>query len=289
MTVESHQGNHRLYTLTRQYIEHEMLVTHDINPAILKTYLQPVYQIGQLTLNGIYECVLDHAKNKGMGKNAIEGIFGDGWEDSPNEKRQKWGLLKELLFDFDPHQVFKTFTIYDFFLLLGNAPFHLAEPSTPVYGFCRSIISGARYLSRFENGKGFYDHFSNISQEQARDELQTISGYGEALPFDLLKDLGYVQYVKPDVHTMEIAFGLGLIADPSDARATIHALQAISLAVGETPFSLDRMFWLIGSGNFFNNTAEDIRARQIWSSKSHAKKRRQQFIAYIHLSTSGSG
>lgn len=138
-------------------------------------------------------------------------------------------------------------------------------------------------MSKFEDAAAFYDYFNRLVPQKALSELRGIPGYGAALPYDFLKELGYTQYVKPDVHTIDICQGLGLITDSGSTEQTIYALQKIASDAGEIPYSIDRMFWLIGSGNFFKQSPEDEKALNFWNKKRSAKDRRKAFTDWILL------
>ncbi len=83
-----------------------------------------------------------------------------------------------------------------------------------------------------------------------------ITGIGFPLACDFLKELGYVQYGKPDVHLKEIFKELNLI-DPNEKSTikqdyqTLKLIDQIAKENRITPFEVDKVFWLIGSGNFY--------------------------------------
>jgi hypothetical protein len=274
------QTSHEIYRLTKQYIEEEMLQRIGVEVSTLDWYLKPQVDQTKLSLNDIYERLLVHAKNKGYGGRAIERIFGvESLYGAPKDER--WKKLRKLLFDFDPHKVYKSFTIYSLFAELKEKDFVPAgeEPTNHVYGFCRSITTGAMHLSQFESPQAFFHHVEQMG-ETILSELREISGFGEALPSDFLKELGFDQYSKPDIHTMDICYKLSLIKANNDARGTITALTSIAKSVGQTPYNIDRMFWLIGSGNFYGEREVDQKARLHWNSKNSAEKRRSNFIEW---------
>jgi hypothetical protein len=76
-----------------------------------------------------------------------------------------------------------------------------------------------------------------------------IHGTGFPLACDFLKELGWTQYGKPDAHTKTILKGLGF-SDGSDYYIfKVMVLMAKLLHV--TPFQVDKILWLIGSGNLY--------------------------------------
>ncbi|MBZ0293641.1 MAG: hypothetical protein K8L99_13825 [Anaerolineae bacterium] len=283
-----------LYRLTRHYIENVMLERKlSITP-----YLQPNYKIGQFqTLNEIYDHLLNHARNRGSGSGGVNNIFGENGDTSTEKQKERYQQVRELLCDFDPRAIAAQWDIYKLFAALQKRPFQLREPTVPCYSFCRTIISGAQYLRKFDTAKAFYDHFEPLGtklgdegEKRAQQELSwAISGYGSALPLDFLKELGFTNFVKPDVHTMDICHRLDLARSNTDGQGTIKAMKQIALDAGETPYSLDRMFWLVGSGNFWDLPEVPVEittwARQKHNQKRSAPERRTKFIAFIQQET----
>jgi hypothetical protein len=90
-----------------------------------------------------------------------------------------------------------------------------------------------------------------------------VHGLGFPLACSFLKDAGWYQYPKPDVHTKAILKGIGF-ADGSD-YLTYRAIVTIADRIGETPFSVDKALWLIGSG-------------KLHLSRKRFRTRRQEFV-----------
>jgi thermostable 8-oxoguanine DNA glycosylase len=79
---------------------------------------------------------------------------------------------------------------------------------------------------------------------------KTINGFGFALACAFLKDLGYHKYAKPDTHLKAIFTALGLSRSQDDFE--VHdAIVRVADHVGVTPYAVDMLFWLIGSGDFY--------------------------------------
>jgi len=76
-----------------------------------------------------------------------------------------------------------------------------------------------------------------------------IFGYEFVLACDLLKELGYVQYGKPDTHIKEIFFELDIV-NSNDDFEVFKKIVEIGTIVNEDPVIIDKIFWLIGSGKF---------------------------------------
>ena len=91
-----------------------------------------------------------------------------------------------------------------------------------------------------------------------------MSGIGFALACDLLKELGYEDYPKPDVHLMDVFSELNLCR-----KTQIYTYEAI-VKMAEvckeelndssiTPYKVDKIFWLICSGRFYLEKGGEIK------------------------------
>ena len=125
--------------------------------------------------------------------------------------------------------------------------------------YCRSITSAAKFMSRFPQpvafhawAKRFVDH-PDMAAALPLVLSQEIKGIGLALACEFLKELGYTEYVKPDVHIRKLAVGLGLSDAASDywLLRDLMALRDALEAIYVTPYSFDKLLWLIGSGRFY--------------------------------------
>jgi hypothetical protein len=123
--------------------------------------------------------------------------------------------------------------------------------------FCKGSLSAANYIDGFETAEEFYkyvnDFDSNVNTRPALPFLMghEIFGYGFALACDFLKEIGFTNYSKPDVHLTDIFSGLKLCDE-----SPLNVFRTISLMaseVNETPYAVDKAFWLIGSGSLYRN------------------------------------
>jgi hypothetical protein len=83
---------------------------------------------------------------------------------------------------------------------------------------------------------------------------EMISGIGFALACDLIKELGFVRYAKPDVHLIEVFSKLGLSeANPIDNFLAITRVSDICSEFDATitPYKVDKIVWLICSGRYY--------------------------------------
>ena len=86
-----------------------------------------------------------------------------------------------------------------------------------------------------------------------------IDGLGFALSCDLLKELGYANFPKPDVHLRDIFTALGLFEDAGDDYQLFKAIVRVAQHAGVTPYNADKAFWLIGSGKLLRRRRNRIK------------------------------
>ena len=80
-----------------------------------------------------------------------------------------------------------------------------------------------------------------------------IEGFGFALSCDFLKEMGYVNFPKPDVHLRDIFTSLGLCKNKPNDYQLFKAVIRVAGHAGVSPYNADKVFWLIGSGYFYSD------------------------------------
>jgi len=123
--------------------------------------------------------------------------------------------------------------------------------------FSEGVIDGSKFMASFkikEDFDCFVETFANTHHKKYTKAAlpmllaREIKGVGFALACDFLKELGYRDYAKPDVHLKKIFNALGLSL--SDDYEVYKSIIEMSEAVNEDAYRVDKIFWLIGSGNF---------------------------------------
>jgi thermostable 8-oxoguanine DNA glycosylase len=224
---------------------------------ILSKYLYIEKDIG--SLNAISERLFRSLKNRNQMSSVIDF--------SGREK-----TLKSILFDFDCKQISNKWTDDSLFAeFRKNFDIKNAESKSNLWWqFTKGIVSGSLFLSTFKDANEFDLFVSRFSLNKFTKAAlpmllsKEIHGLGFALACDFLKELGYSDYPKPDVHLIKIFSRLDLCED-SDFD-TYKAIIEMSENVKETPYAVDKVFWLISSGRFYN---EDVKV----------KGKREEFLA----------
>ena len=190
--------------------------------------------------------------------------------------------LKPVLCGFDPAQIVRKYdtereVFEDVMTHLrpkGNIN-HTSKGMWPQY--CRTILSGAKFLSQFASADDFYEWVGTFEglDERARPALpmllaQEIDGFGFALACDFVKELEYENFSKPDAHVKDIFWAIGLSPWGTSDYEVFKAVARVARHAGVTPYNVDKLFWLIGSGYFYDNPEVGI--------DGMIGRRRKQFI-----------
>lgn len=129
--------------------------------------------------------------------------------------------------------------------------------------FYKSSISSASFLGKFENMARFMEWAKYMADSRDSNPAlplvlaAEIHGFGYALACDFLKEIGFLSYGKPDVHVKYIFKAAGLISDGTSDYWVQNAIRSFAEDVKAEPYSLDKVFWLIGSGKFGKRSEGD--------------------------------
>jgi len=143
--------------------------------------------------------------------------------------------------------------------------------------YCKGIISGAKFLSQFRDYNKFKEtcdafNTSDTTREAYALFLSTkINNMGFAIACNWLKELGYKNYPKPDVHMKDICFAFGLIDEKKNDIDCFEAMIKVARICNVDPYKLDKVWWLICSGNFYRYNKQ----------LSNSQKNKEKFIDCI--------
>ncbi len=205
------------------------------------------------TLAGLYEHMLESAQSANMKAGVIGGSIGGV------------GNLGRVLCDFEPAEVLEKYrsgwegVLDDIVAQLKPRGSVLRTLRSIWPRYCRSVLSGARFLSQFSTADDFYRWVDLFDEdERARPALplllaQEIDGFGFALACDFLNGLGYENFSKPDVHVKNIFGSLGLYPSGAGDYEVFRAVGRLAHNAGVTPYNADKLFWLVGSGYFYDD------------------------------------
>jgi len=233
-----------------------LLTFKKITKEIIEKHLIPIHQKPN-DFKIIFERLCETAQNKQMSVKVIGGSIGGVHN------------LDKVLFDFDPHKVAKVYSKQDseqLFDTIKNTLHPIGKMRDtnrslwPLY--CKTVIDSAHFLANFETIEAFYEwanFFANDSKSKPALPMlisMEIDGIGFPLACDFLKEIGFEQYGKPDVHIKEIFKALNFINPNEKSNSKLDyeclkALDRIAKINDVSPYAVDKVFWLIGSGDFY--------------------------------------
>ncbi|WP_425930165.1 hypothetical protein [Pseudomonas sp. NyZ201] len=223
-----------------------LLSFDEISEETIDTHLHYWKTSKPKNLKQLFKTLLNHVKNRQSMPNTIGDI----------EK------LKEILFNFDPHKVRKSYgsweEIFDIVesTRLTETRLNRTESKSHWVIYCKAILSVADFLRPYrtiDDYQRFVDGF--LTNEYSRLALplllkEEIFGFGFALACDFLKETGNSEFLKPDTHINDIARGLGITTSTTN-YGVFKDVEAYCKAIGRPPYEVDKLFWLVGSGKFY--------------------------------------
>lgn len=249
---------------------YNFLLQHDgITNTILEQHLtSEIVKPNDLKI--IYKRFCESAQNRQMSNKVIGNSIG-GVQN-----------LAKVLYNFDPIKVSNKYSKNDNMKLLEHIE-KILKPTGQIRitsrslwpQFCQSVIDSSYFLKEFDTAQNFYewaDFFANDPKAKPALPLiisTEISGIGFPLACDILKELGYLEFGKPDVHLKDIFKALNLI-NPLEKSTikqdyeTLRVIDQIALANNVTSYAVDKVFWLIGSGNFYLSGNNIGRQKQLF-------------------------
>lgn len=261
----------KAYQLAKDYFPAQRI--KGVTAGLIEKYLNP------LTLNpkptskkGIYQRILESAQNANMKAGVIGRAIG-GVEK-----------LSVVLEGFDPRAVMDKYR-GDWEVILDDIVKRLKPrgevrrtPRSIWPHYCQTILSAASFVEQFASALDFFswvDFFDRDDRARASLPMllsREIEGFGFALSCDFLKEMGYVNFPKPDVHLRDIFTSLGLCKAKPDDYQLFKAVIRVAGHAGVSAYNADKVFWLIGSGYFYS----DLHI----GNQGRVGSRKREFIEY---------
>ncbi len=173
------------------------------------------------------------------------------------ERREK--EMRLILFAYDPKKILATYKDADELLEKFKKEFNLQDTQNRRNLwriFSGGIISGSNFMASFKDKDDFDSFISTFALNKYTKAAlpmllsKEIRGFGFALACDFLKELGYRDYPKPDVHLIKIFHDLGL-SKSTEPYEVYKSIVEMAEAVGKDAYTVDKIFWLISSGRFY--------------------------------------
>lgn len=246
------------------YEEAYNFLKNKVGEDILRKQLDYYYTYTPKSMRDIFERMIETLKNKQGYVNFIADVE----------------QMDFILLNFEPKKVFKKYNydweslFYKFKKEFGkDYKMDIKNKRNAWVMYSKGVLSCSEFLSNFNSVKAFdkfvRSFFHNEFTIAALPMLleKEIFGFGFPLACDFLKELGYVHYGKPDVHLKDIFLELKLVDSRTDYEV-FKKIVKIGLLVKQDPVIVDKVFWLIGSGNFYESNLKIGRPKS-------------QFIKYI--------
>lgn len=251
MKLTSHIDR-QAYELAKGYLP--SLNIDGVTESLVEKYLNPLSLNPKPTSKtGLFQRILESAQNANMKAGVIGKSIGGV------------GRLGLVLANFDSKAVLAKYgdsweaVLGDIVKKLNPRGQIRRTPRSIWPHYCQTILSAAQFVEQFASSDDFFKWVDFFDQdERARASLpmllsHEIVGFGFALSCDFLKELGYVNFPKPDVHLRDIFTALELCEDKNDDYHLFKAIIRVSANANVTPYNADKVFWLVGSGYFYED------------------------------------
>jgi len=168
-------------------------------------------------------------------------------------------MFRKILFNYNPHEILHEYPDANSLFERFKETFDIknAESKRNLWKkFAEGIISGSKFIVSFKDKEEFNRFIMTFSLNKYTKVAlpillsREIEGFGLALSCDFLKELGYRDYPKPDVHLIKIFNELKL-ADSTDPYEVYKSIVEMAEIVQKDAYTVDKVFWLISSGNFY--------------------------------------
>ncbi len=235
-----------VFGLAEEFLEEIVCNDPRLNESILKEHLRGDPEPADIS--DVNRRLISSLSNRNM-MSAVIGF------DKRKEK------MREILFEYKPSKILAIYKNSEELLEKFKKEFHLKN----VQGkrnlwrkFSEGVLSGSSFLVAFKNKEDldtFIKTFTFNKYTKAALPMllsKEIKGFGFALSCDFLKESGYRDYPKPDVHLIEIFYRLGLV-ESRDQYEVYKSIVEMADAVKKDAYTVDKTFWLISSGYFHRN------------------------------------
>jgi len=233
----------QIYSLAKQYLDN--ITPKEISPEEFGKYFNISKSF--TTINDILYQLLDSLQNNQMMPNVI------GFKNP-----ERMPIFKEIFFDYNPKLILDNYLSFNELFLEFTKNFEIRNKDSKKnlwLRYAKSVMSACTFISTFKDSTDFdnfvnsfsYNEFTTASLPMLLEK--EIFGFGFPLACDFLKELGYTQYPKPDVHIKDLLVAFDLCKNNDfDAYKAIIKMAKIN---NDTPYNVDKVLWLICSGKFY--------------------------------------
>lgn len=222
-------------------------------PEIREGELQKYFNVEKIfkTKNEILYGLLGSLQNSQMMPNVI-GLWHDDRKD----------IFEQIFYNYDAESILHQYDADSLFeKFCDNFNVKNKDGKNNLWKrYSKSVISASKFISGFKAADDFDRIISSFSFNSLSSAAlpmileKEVFGLGFSLACDFLKELGYSQYPKPDVHIKDIFCALGF-CENNDYEAYKAVIETARIC-NDTPYNVDKVFWLIGSGRFYLHNIE---------------------------------
>ena len=224
----------------------DIIDSHNMDISILKAHMQHEQKFDDL-LDANHRLIRSLTN-----RNMMDSVIGF-------DKKEK--EMRPILFEYNSNKILTAYKNADELLEKFKSKFNLQNIQSKRSlwrKFSEGIISGSNFVASFRD-KDDFDSFIKIFSLNKYTKAalpmllsKEIKGFGFALACDFLKELGYRDYPKPDIMLIDIFYGLGL-SKSKEQYDVYKSIVEMSEVVEEDAYTVDKIFWLIGSGKLVGN------------------------------------
>ena len=246
----------------------ELAAKSNVSKGELEKYFVPEMKLKESELEGqnyLYR-LASSLQNSGMMHNSIRF----------NDDEIRRSQIKKVLCNWDVKKAYKAYSsdkmVYNSFKKLCGDDFDKglrANRETNWDKYCKGLFEGLKYLAD-ENGIQEMDSLVAFdyrnSAEKFSDKIKIlkriqskIHGLGFALTCDWLKECGCEWLAKPDIHIIEVIKRIKGVEKISE-RKVIEFVFEWSKLVDATAYKIDKIIWLLCTGNFYLNKPKTSRS-----------------------------
>ena len=200
-------------------------------------------------------------------------------------------------FDNRENTIAKILHDYDYKYACNLNPDYLYDEFKSAFGissekswrlWSKAVVDSAMFICSFKSINEFNEFVTKSKDLKAVPLLisRKIRGIGFALACNALKDIGYLDYVKPDVHLIDICDALGIAG--RDQIEVFDAMQQIAKDNNITPYKLDKVLWLVCSGYFYEDQIRVRGRKEELINKVKGVQEKKQHILRVRRHNSDS-
>ncbi|MBI9101359.1 MAG: hypothetical protein JEY99_03010 [Spirochaetales bacterium] len=227
----------------------------EISDEMITRYLSPpVSKDDNNRIEDVFKKCLYAAMNSNINAKVVGASLGGSLEP-----------LSNILAGFAPRGVVADYG--DDFALLMEKVVTLIEsedeintsPKSSWPKFCRTILSAAAFFAQFLDGDEFINWTDGFGTDYRSIPAlplllgKEIYGMGFTIACDFLIELGLENYCTVDTTVKSMLTSSGLLHPGLDGYQTLKCISRIAQHNDTTPYQVDKVFWLIGTGYFYNH------------------------------------